>query len=82
MGSVELGEGGYVTPKGWVQIHNPGSTTKTAVFGVWGGWVGDFTFDAASSSLNIGENMKEISDPGGLCLRAARTALGTDQSLP
>ncbi len=37
MGGVGLGGGGYVTPKGWVEINNPGSTTEISVFGVGGG---------------------------------------------
>jgi len=80
-----LGCGGCVTPKGWIEIHNPSSTDlKLKLFhmpnvGGSGAAAKRVSVEDESGSISIGEDLKEVSDLEGLkaALNALREALAS-----
>jgi hypothetical protein len=76
-----VGLAGYVQPKGWIEISNPGSPNmKLRLFNInnvnsSSGGGGNITF--GGSSVCFGEDQKEMQNVGEfkLALRAARTAM-------
>jgi len=80
-----LGCGGCVTPKGWIEIHNPSSTDlKLKLFhmpnvGGCGAAAKRVSVEDESGSISIGEDLKEVSDLEGLkaALNALREAMAS-----
>jgi len=78
-----IGCGGCVTPKGWLELHNPGSTElKLKHFympnvGSAASAGKRVSVEDGSDAINIGDSMKEIADMEGLrsALNAAREAM-------
>jgi len=78
-----VGCGGCVTPKGWLEIHNPSSTDlKVKLFhmpnvGGGGAAAKRVSVEDDSGAISIGEDMKEVPDLEGLksALNAMREAM-------
>jgi len=78
-----IGCGGCVTPKGWLELHNPGSIElKLKHFympnvGSCASTGKRVSVEDGSDAINIGDNMKEIADMEGFrsALNAAREAM-------
>jgi len=80
-----IGCGGCVTPKGWLELHNPGSTElKLKYFympnvGSCASSGKRVSVEDGSDAISIGDSMKEIADMEGFrsALNAAREALAS-----